>query len=388
MSLASAGLIDHPIVRHGVEFLLTSVRADGSWPIETNLATWNTSLALAALNWNFEPESRDVGKQPSAEAEAALDWLLSCQHGESHTWTGTAPGGWAWTNLSGGIPNADDTAAALLALAAWQRRWPNQRTMEVKRAARIGACWLLELENHDGGWPTYRRGGGRSPYDRSSADVTAHVLRALGAWRELLSVETANVPLAWRIGQALDQGVQYLKRQQQPDGSWLSLWFGNQLHPQQANPVYGTAQVLVMCRELGLGHTEMAQRGVIWLTKVQLAGGGWGAVGGRAAGKKPRVDALGVWEMAASVEETALAIEALLPFGSADEIVAAALQQGVSWLTDAVLEGRHEEPAPLGFYFAKIWYYERLYPQIFAARALASASRAVHGASAAVGVAR
>jgi squalene-hopene/tetraprenyl-beta-curcumene cyclase len=388
MSLASAGLIDHPIVRHGVEFLLTSVRADGSWPIETNLATWNTSLALAALNWNFEPESRDVGKQPSAEAEAALDWLLSCQHGESHTWTGTAPGGWAWTNLSGGIPNADDTAAALLALAAWQRRWPNQRTMEVKRAARIGACWLLELENHDGGWPTYRRGGGRSPYDRSSADVTAHVLRALGAWRELLSVETANVPLAWRIGQALDQGVQYLKRQQQPDGSWLSLWFGNQLHPQQANPVYGTAQVLVMCRELELGHTEMAQRGVIWLTKVQLAGGGWGAVGGRAAGKKPRVDALGVWEMAASVEETALAIEALLPFGSADEIVAAALQQGVSWLTDAVLEGRHEEPAPLGFYFAKIWYYERLYPQIFAARALASASRAVHGASAAVGVAR
>lgn len=388
MSLASVGLVDNPIVRRGVEFLLTSVRADGSWPIEINLATWNTSQALVALNWNFEPGSRGEGKRPSAEAEAALDWLLACQHGERHPWTGAAPGGWAWTDLSGGIPNADDTAAALLALAVWQRRWPNHRTREVTRAARTGACWLLDLENHDGGWPTFCRDGDRSLYDRGSADVTANVLRALGAWRELLKVETANLPLARRIGLALDQGVQYLKRQQQPDGSWIPLRFGNQLHPQRANPVYGTAQVLVMCRELGLGHTEMAQRGVNWFTKVQLAGGGWGAVGGRLPGRQTQADLSGVCEMAASVEETALAVEALLPFAWEDESVAAAVQQGISWLTEAVLEGRHAEPAPLGFYFARIWYYERLYPQIFASRALAAANRAMHGASAAVGAAQ
>ena len=36
------------------------------------------------------------------------------------------------------------------------------------------------------------------------------------------------------------------------------------------------------------------------------------------------------------------------------------------------------EPAPIGFYFAKLWYYERAYPLVFAVGALgrvASASR-------------
>ena len=32
------------VVRHGVDFLARSVRDDGSWPIDTNLATWATTL--------------------------------------------------------------------------------------------------------------------------------------------------------------------------------------------------------------------------------------------------------------------------------------------------------------------------------------------------------
>jgi squalene-hopene/tetraprenyl-beta-curcumene cyclase len=386
MSLASMGLVEHPIVRRGVEFLLTAVRADGSWPVETNLATRNTSQALTALAWNFQPEP-DARQQPSAEEETSLGWLLGCQHTQPHPWTGAAPGGWAWTNLSGGIPNADDTAAALLALAGWHRRWPNRSALEVKRAARTGACWLLDLQNDDGGWPTFCRGKGRSAVDRSSADVTANVMRALGAWRDLWNVEFANTLLVRRFARALDRGWHYLGQRQQPDGSWVPLWFGNPLHPDQANPVYGTAKVLVTCRELGWGHTELARRGVNWLTKVQLAGGAWGAVGGRAPAKLSSTDPSGVMEMASSVEETALAVEALLPYSSADANVAAAVQQGVSWLTEAVLEGRHAEPAPLGFYFARIWYYERLYPQILATRALACANRAVQQASAVVGAA-
>ena len=54
MSLASIGEASHPVVRKGVEFLLASVRPDGSWPIDTNLATWNTSQALTALDWQLE----------------------------------------------------------------------------------------------------------------------------------------------------------------------------------------------------------------------------------------------------------------------------------------------------------------------------------------------
>lgn len=40
MSLVSMELVDHPVAQSGLRFLLDSVRPDGSWPIDTNLATW------------------------------------------------------------------------------------------------------------------------------------------------------------------------------------------------------------------------------------------------------------------------------------------------------------------------------------------------------------
>ena len=39
MSLAGMGLADHPVVARAVDFLIQSVRPDGSWPIDTNLTT-------------------------------------------------------------------------------------------------------------------------------------------------------------------------------------------------------------------------------------------------------------------------------------------------------------------------------------------------------------
>ena len=50
---------------------------------------------------------------------AALDWLLQCQHVEGHPFTGAEPGGWGWSDLSGAVPDADDTPGAMLALAHW-----------------------------------------------------------------------------------------------------------------------------------------------------------------------------------------------------------------------------------------------------------------------------
>jgi len=381
MSLASMGLANHAVVRRGVEFLLASVRPDGSWPIDTNLATWNTSQALLALEEKAgsepicltSPEGEPSTDIATESITQTLDWLLSCQHSERHPFTGAAPGGWGWTNLPGAVPDADDTAAALLALAAWQRSWPEDRVAEIKRAALAGVHWLLGLQNKDGGWPTFCHGWSRLPFDRSSNDITAHALRALYAWRELLRLENTNAPYARRISAATRAGLRYLKQQQGEDGSWLPLWFGNQAHPDEANPVYGTAKVLLAFQELGLGNSLPARQGMHWLTEVQLASGGWGTVlGGAEHG------AAGEQELAGSVEETALAIDALLPFCEGNEQVSSSVKQGISWLIEAIESNRHLEPAPIGFYFAKIWYYERLYPQIFATRALARACRAVH----------
>lgn len=50
MSLIAAGEPNHPVVGRALEFLVRSVRGDGSWPIDTNLATWVTTLSVNAVS--------------------------------------------------------------------------------------------------------------------------------------------------------------------------------------------------------------------------------------------------------------------------------------------------------------------------------------------------
>ena len=76
-----------------------------------------------------------------------------------------------------------------------------------------------------------------------------------------------------------------------------------------------------------------------------------------------------------SIEETSLATEALLAFPHRSDCEAAA-HRGLVWLVERVERGEHRDPAPIGFYFAKLWYYERLYPIIFAASTLRHAVHA------------
>jgi squalene-hopene/tetraprenyl-beta-curcumene cyclase len=146
----------------------------------------------------------------------------------------------------------------------------------------------------------------------------------------------------------------YLQRQQRPDGSWIPLWFGNQDHPREENPLYGTARVLLAYRDLGLIDSLPAKRGLKWLADNQNADGGWG--GSHQGASPPR----------SSVEETALAVEALAAHPAHAE---SSLRAAVAWLVEAV-KAERLECTPIGFYFAKLWYYERLYPLTFTVSAL------------------
>ena len=359
MSLAATGQVKHDVVRQGVRFLLDSVRPDGSVPIDTNLATWNTSLALTSLAAGGE----DIA------ALDGLDWLLDCQHDQRHPFTGAEAGGWGWSDLSGAVPDADDTPGALLALAAWRRApscSPAARA-QIDRAADPGLRWLLGLQNRDGGWPTFCRGWGKLPFDRSGADLTAHAVRALQAW--------GDHPAARAAPRAIRRAFAFLARRQRSDGSWLPLWFGNQDEPDESCPVYGTAKVVLAYRDAPRRDQLPATRSVNWLCQAQNPDGGWG---GSSAGS--------------SVEETALAVEALLsttalfetttrqPGALADTahpatpiVPAETLERGLNWLLDAVDSDRYQQPSPIGLYFARLWYYERLYPRLFTLAALGRA---------------
>jgi squalene-hopene/tetraprenyl-beta-curcumene cyclase len=251
----------------------------------------------------------------------------------------------------------------------------------IQKAAKAGVEWLLGVQNKDGGWPTFCRGWGKLPFDRSASDLAAHALRALAVWKRRWQVELDNIAQDVRldlqrlIGQtdvAMQRGLRYLHEQQRADGSWAALWFGNQHLPGEENPLYGTARVLKALGDLNLGHTAPVQRGVEYLASVQQVDGGWGA--GAAAIEH------GMPQQRSSVEETAVVVDALLACksASADRKTEVVLQQGLEWLVAAVGEGRHRDPAPVGFYFAKLWYYERLYPLIFTTAAL---GRAVASAS-------
>jgi squalene-hopene/tetraprenyl-beta-curcumene cyclase len=368
LSLASIGLAEHPVARKGAQFLAQSVRPDGSWPIDTNLSTWVTTLAINALAAAGELENLD-------KLHEVRDWLLRQQYKEQHPYTGAAPGGWTWTPLPGGVPDADDTPGVLLAL----ENLGSGESMHI--AARAGIRWLEGLQNRDGGWPTFCRGWGHLPFDRSGADLTAHALRACAASRAVFSrgllhrmtrdgrllsnlwhAEEGRAALCEQLDRRVPRGFDYLARVQRPDGSWLPLWFGNQHAPDDENPTYGTARVLAAYRDLDRMDSEPARRGVAWLLSAQNPDGGWG----------------GAAHTPSSIEETALAVEVLLDAPGADTTGSpqqGAVNKGLHWLVKQVEAGGLDQPTPIGFYFAKLWYYEKLYPIIFTVAALGRARR-------------
>ena len=350
MALASSGQAEHSVVTRALKFLQASVREDGSWPIDTNLATWGTTLAIKSLD---DPLALGVD-----DRQRLLNWLLSQQYRVRHAYTDAPPGGWAWTDLPGGVPDADDTSGALLAI----HRLRGKEALEsakVVDSATAAVHWLLNLQNGDGGIPTFCKGWGALPFDRSSPDITAHAVRAWSLWR-------AEMPTAIRsrIDLGLRRSLRYLMTVQNPDGSWQPLWFGNQHLKDETNPTYGTTHVLLALVELPPDAREATapsvamKRGCAWLIESQNEDGGWGSGHGSPS----------------SIEETALAIEALVRAESVQGVTlpASLLSRAVKWLAQATEDGTQFPVSPIGFYFAKLWYHEKLYPIVWTMAAMST----------------
>jgi squalene-hopene/tetraprenyl-beta-curcumene cyclase len=343
MSLAAMRRTDSAVVQAGIRFLIESMRDDGGWPIDTNLSTWVTTLSIDALG--------AAGAVPREDERAMREWLLRQQSRREHPFTHAAPGAWAWTPSSGGVPEADDTSGALVAL----RRLgdPDARTAS---AAAAGIRWLLGVQNRDGGIPTFCRGWGALPFDRSTPEITAHALRAWSDW-----IDDLDTGLQRQVRAGARRAVRFLTRSQRQDGSWVPLWFGNEDAPGEDNPTYGTARVILgLQSSLARAETPAAEclrRGTAWLLKCQNRDGGWGGDVG----------------LPSSVEETGVALQALarsIDDGFANRDV---LKRGIAWLSAAISSDR--DASPIGLYFARLWYFEELYPIVFALGGMAAVSR-------------
>ncbi len=353
-SLLAMDQRSHPVVSPGLTFLISRNRSDGSWPIDTSLETWVSTLSINALAAG--PDSPDLWAE--VERKTLIQWLLGQQFRQIHPYTGVAPGGWAWTPLPGGVPDADDTAGSLLAL-----RHLGLSEEQVPASVVPAVHWLIELANRDGGIPTFCRGWGKLEFDRSSPDITAHALRAWAAWEEDLPDD-----VQLRLKRAAGRALRYLRRSQCSDGSWTPLWFGNQSVPDGENPLYGTARVVLALQQVGgrygTGAEVALRQGIAWMLAAQNPDGGWGGAPGTPS----------------SIEETAVAVESLASGSSSAserhlsvnhlDNASKAARAGADWLVRKTREGTDFPAAPIGLYFANLFYSEQLYPLIFTVAAL------------------
>ncbi len=337
LSLINAGYKDLDVVKKGVVFLKHTQRNDGGWPIDVDLSTWVTTLSIKAVR-----SKKDEVLTPTQQ-KRVVNHLKSIQNKTIHPFNGTAPGGWGWTNFSGSVPDCDDTPGVILALLQLND------SESSKNEIIAGAKWLLQLQNSDGGFPTFSKGWGKLPFDQSCADLTGHCLLAISATTAKYGNDISGNELK-SLKKAMLKAAGYLQKQQHENGSWLPLWFGNQQTTNHKNPVYGTARVVTYlndvikdCATNGPLYNQLGQMiaaGTQFLVKVQNSNGSWG----------------GDRSISGTIEETALAVSALI--GTKNKM---AVEKGFVWL-DAFYAQKGLKPAPIGLYFASLWYDEKMYP--------------------------
>lgn len=332
MCLSAAGYNDHPVTQRSATFLVETQREDGSWPIDTDLAGWVTSLAGNALAEDLD--------DPLALAETIKNNITKT----IHPFTGAPAGGWGWTNLSGSVPDGDDTSGALVALHALTR---GTYCKEVG----AGLNWLMKLQNNDGGMPTFCKGWGKLPFDRSSPDISAHAALAMGLW-----LPSLPEPQGAEVQKSFDRLLGWLEKQvkgAEGSGAWVPLWFGDQDAHDEKSPVYGTATLMdYLSRLPNERATALANKGIAFLLQAQNADGGWS---GNIKEKNINRGA-----SPSKVTITAKALAALSYHRDKAE-VKAAIATGVEFLYQRWKEGRLYEREPIGLYFARLWYSEEMY---------------------------
>lgn len=359
--------LDHPIMRRGIAGMKRFTLSDGhGWRFQACMSpVWDTAWALRALRLaGLEADDDSVTR--------AVQWLLCEQISGGGDWQVRCPdvpgaglpvsgGGWAFEFENDTYPDIDDTAVVVLSLLE-AGSGPEVRSA-VDRAVR----WVMAMRSRNGAWAAFDKDNiseivYRLPFadfgallDPPSEDVTAHVLEML-AYVDCQDKE-----------QVLAGALSYLRRTQQPDGSWYGRW--------GVNYIYGTWCVISALTALGPGYEvqDMIDRAISWLLARQNDDGGWGET---CYSYEDRSFA-GIGRTTAS--QTAWAVISLQLAGMGAH---PACQRGLAYLVESQREGTWEEREYTGTGFPRDFYinyylYRHLFPTMALAAAVAEAAPAV-----------
>jgi squalene-hopene/tetraprenyl-beta-curcumene cyclase len=326
--------LDHPHCRTAlgaVRKLLA--RGEGQSYCQPCLSpVWDTVLAGHAL--------MEVGEETAPALRRAFDWIAGKQVLDvAGDWAarrpGLRPGGWAFQYENPHYPDVDDTAAAGLALDRFD-------ASRYRAALERTAEWIVGMQSKNGGWGAF------------DADNTQYYLNHIpfadhGA---LLDPPTADVSARClgflaQVGYRPDhpvaaKAIAYLKREQEPDGSWFGRW--------GTNYVYGTWSVLAALNAAGVSpQSPEIRRAVGWLLGRQRMDGGWGESGASYEDGAPH----GAAEYS-TASQTAWAVLALMAAG---EFAHPAVGRGIDYLTASQKpDGTWDEAWYTAIGFPKVFY--------------------------------
>jgi squalene-hopene/tetraprenyl-beta-curcumene cyclase len=222
---------------------------------------WDTALAALAMQ-------EEGGTEALAAAERGLAWLKSQQlRDEPGDWQRQRPklagGGWPFQYKNSFYPDLDDTAAIVWAMR--RSRDSAAYAEPVERALN----WLVGMQSSNGGFAAFDVDNTHYrlnliPFadhgallDPPTSDVTARVVTVLA---------DADRP---QDRCALARAIEYLRREQEPDGAWFGRW--------GSNYIYGTWSVLMGLAQAHIRAADPAvMRAVRWLNGWQNGDGGWG----------------------------------------------------------------------------------------------------------------
>ena len=291
---------------------------------------WDTCLAGHAV--------AEAEGAATSSVDSACSWLVARQITEFRgDWAvlrpDAPPGGWAFQYENAHYPDVDDTAVVGMLL---HRNGDPAHTDSIARAR----DWVLGMQSSNGGWGAFDADNtseflNHIPFadhgallDPPTADVTARCVSFLAQ----LGHDSAEPAMARAIG--------YLRRDQEPDGSWFGRW--------GTNYIYGTWSVLCALNAAGLSHDDPAMvRAREWLLARQRPDGGWGEDGESYAAAPP-----GEFHTS-TPSQTAWAVLALMAAGETGPAVA----RGVEHLARTQrADGEWDEAAYTAVGFPRVFY--------------------------------